>query len=242
MTMPLDPFGGPSASQIMSSAGKVKFGVGFVGTSAPDLVLGRIVFVPMMYPSISLGGNDFRRQSGILAADIDKLAVSIRSFRVPLTRSRDQVMIPSIATNFAVEGRPRWQPLAEGTVENRNGSTNPILVKTGKLKRTALQKNMWKYESSGRSGTSVDFISFDGDALLRRVPYGVFNQLGAFRFSSKSGLTIGGVETPRWELPARPFVTMRPEDQVLIHSIFYQWLVERTDYYYYGFGNKPGRR
>ena len=248
MTMPIDPFGGPSSEQIMESASRVRFGVNFTGTSGADLILGRVVQEPRMWADPGFGGNSFNRQAQILAHDIDKLAVDIRSMRVPLRRSVEQVMIPSIRTNFDVGGRPRWQPLAQGTIDNR-GSSEPILIRTGRLKRTATQKNMWYYYWSS-SANSVTAAEFDERQLSKRVPYGIFHQYGAFshndplskRIKKSNPDALLGEETANWRLPARMFVTMRPEDQVQVHSIFYQWLVERTDYHYYGYGSKPGRR
>jgi len=245
MTGPVDPFGGPSAEQISESASKVRFGIKFSGTSAADLLLGRVVEEPRMWASPEFGGAAFNRQALILASDIDRLGVDIRSFKTPLRRAVEQVMIPSIAKNFDVGGRPRWEPLAQGTIDNR-GSAEPVLVQTGRLRRTAKQKNMWKYNwtSSLNAPSSVEFSEAE---LKKRVPYGVFHQFGAFNFSDRMSrriLAAGGIPSgdPQWRLPQRMFVTMRPEDQVEIYSIFYQWLVERTDYHYYGFGTKPGRR
>lgn len=243
MTEPIDPFGGPDSDQLMASAANVKFGISFVGTSGPDLLLGRVVNVPLMYADPALGGNDFNRQAQILARDVDRLGVDIRSFRVPLKRSVEQVMIPSIRTNFEVGGRPRWQPLAQSTVESR-GSAEPILIRTGRLQRTATQKNMWNYYSTG--GTTTNAVEFDERELAKRVPYGIFHQYGAIQFkrdaTSKQLLAMGFIpQASNWVLPARMFVTMRPEDQVLIHEVFYHWLSERVDYHYYGYGPKPGR-
>jgi phage gpG-like protein len=244
MTLPIDPFGGPSSQQIMSSASKVQFGVNFVGQSAADSILGRVVHEPLMWANPGIGGTSFNIQAKILAHDVDMLAVDIKSFRVPLKRSVAQVMIPSIRTNFDVGGRPRWQPLAQGTVDNRGGSSEPILIRTGRLKRTATQKNMWYYYSV--TGGIFNAVEFDEQALSKRVPYGVFHQYGAVGWHSamdKMVLKAGGIPGgPSWELPSRMFVSMRPEDQVEIHAIFYQWLVERTDYHFYGFGNRPGRK
>jgi phage gpG-like protein len=245
MTMPIDPFTGPSPEEFMESASRVKFGISFSGTSAADLLLGRIVQEPRMWADPQFSGASFNTQAKILAHDVDKLAMDIRSFRVPLRRAVEQVMIPSIRTNFDVGGRPRWQPLAQGTVDNRHGSAEPILIRTGRLKRTATQKNMWKYYTTS-IGSSVSAVEFDEDQLKRRVPYGIFHQYGAVGWRNavdRMVLQAGGIPgPPSWELPSRMFVTMRPEDQVEIHSIFYAWLVERADYHFYGFGNRPGRR
>lgn len=50
----------------------------------------------------------FTPSMGIMARRVDKLGLDIRSFREPLKRAIRNVVIPSIAENFAVGGRPSW--------------------------------------------------------------------------------------------------------------------------------------
>lgn len=239
--MPIDPFGGPNANQIISSAGKLKFGAVFSEYDPiVSFLVGRSVTYPTVYPNTTIGGYTFHMQAMVLADQVDKLAVDIRSFRTPLRRIVEQVIIPSIKTNFAEGGRPRWQPLSEGTIDNRKGSAQPVLVRTGRLRRVATQRNMWNYFSV--TDGEINAVSFNQEQLEKRAKYGTFHQYGAMRFNARVGLMIGGVETPRLELPARPFVQLIGSETTEAQIIMYHWLSERVDYQYYGFGNKPGRR
>lgn len=114
---------------------------------------------------------DIRPSVGIVAKDVDRLGLDIRSFREPLMAIVKQVMIPSIRENFVQEGRPKWTELADSTVTARKGARGPILSRTGTLARRASQFNIW---SIGETS-----------ATIRRLPddafYGVYHQAGATR-------------------------------------------------------------
>jgi len=114
---------------------------------------------------------EIRPSVGIVAKDVDRLGMDIRSFRVPLEAIVREVMIPSIRTNFSQQGRPKWAALADSTVKARHGATGPILNRTGLLARRAGQFNIWDI------GTT--------SATIRRLPadvfYGVYHQAGAER-------------------------------------------------------------
>jgi len=89
---------------------------------------------------------DFSPTIGILARDVDKMGVDIRSFRVPLTNAVRNVMIPSIQQNFSSGGRPdTWVPLSESTllIRSREGSGSTTLVRSGALKRNMGFMTMW---------------------------------------------------------------------------------------------------
>lgn len=114
---------------------------------------------------------DVRPSVGIVARDVDRLAMDIRSFRAPLAAVVRQVMIPSIRSNFSSEGRPKWQQLAESTIVARKGAAHPVLNRTGNLARRARQFSIW---SIGE--TSATIRSLPADAF-----YGVYHQAGASR-------------------------------------------------------------
>jgi phage gpG-like protein len=113
---------------------------------------------------------EIRPSVGIVAKDVNRLGMDIRSFRVPLAAIIRQVMIPSIRANFAEQGRPKWAPLAESTVQARH-ATGPILNRTGKLLRRARQFNIWTIGATS--------------ATIRKLPddvfYGAYHQSGAER-------------------------------------------------------------
>jgi hypothetical protein len=85
----------------------------------------------------------FEPTIGLVAAKIDTLAARIESFRKPLTMAIEQVIIPSIRTNFRVGGRPKWAPLSEFTIKMRDGSAEPILRRTGTLESAVTQLGIW---------------------------------------------------------------------------------------------------
>src|SRR5690606_29929622 len=88
-------------------------------------------------PGVQLGFT-FSPTIGIVAKNVDKLGLDIRSFREPLKRAIQQVVIPSIRTNFDSGGRPAWEPLSEATLRWRQargiGGTAPLIA-TGALRR-----------------------------------------------------------------------------------------------------------
>lgn len=145
---------------------------------------------------------DFRPSPAILARDVNKFGMDIRSFREPLKRAIKEVMIPSFKQNFAQGGRPAWKPLSSVTVKLR-GSATPILVRSGRLKRTMGQQNIWTVTREAAS--------------IRKLPqhswYGHLHQSG-----NRTNVVI----------PARPFALIQPEDEEKIAEVFNQWLGERA--------------
>jgi phage gpG-like protein len=124
---------------------------------------------------------EIRPSVGIVAKDVERLGLDIRSFREPLTRIVKNVMIPSIKKNFAQGGRPPWEPLAEATIKARHFSAWPILEVSGTLKRRATQLGIWDIGL-----TTATVRALPGDAF-----YGVFHQAGAGSagaFAGASGL------------------------------------------------------
>lgn len=169
-----------------------------------------------IYPRIVHTDITLTPAVGILAKDIDKLGLDIRSFRVPLTRAVKQVIIPSIRKNFDVEGRPRWAALSSATVELR-GENHPILRRSGALRRGATQFNIW---TIGRTSAIVQH-------LPDRVWYGYLHQAG-YGQATAAQLTgeITGEEAPI-RIPQRQFIMLQREDADAIHAIFHEWLGER---------------
>lgn len=145
---------------------------------------------------------DFVPSPRIIAGDIDKLGMDIRSFAEPLRRAIKEVMIPSFRQNFAQGGRPPWEPLSDVAVEIR-GSAHPILIRSGRLQRTMAQQNIWTVTQD--------------EAFIQGLPahswYGVIHQEGGTR----------PVPTP-----ARPFALIQPEDEEKIVQVFDRWLGERA--------------
>jgi phage gpG-like protein len=111
---------------------------------------------------------EIRPSVGIVAKDVDRLGLDIRSFREPLIKIVRLVMIPSIKKNFSSGGRPPWEPLAADTVKARGYSAWPILERTGRLKRRATQLSIWDI---GLTSATVRSLPSD-------VFYGYYHQAG----------------------------------------------------------------
>lgn len=213
------------------SSGMIKMNVGS-GLRFDRNIQGTIEMGWFLTPSI-----------GLLAKDIDKMGINIKSFREPLTRSVKLVIIPSIRKNFEEEGRPdKWEDLAAYTVKVR-GTTGPILTRTGRLKKGATQFNIWSISETA--------------ATVKKLPdavwYGAVHQAGTGGFSQymtqaqrELGKGASGREviTYAYELmdkarggarghrkvaiPQRQFIMYQDDDEDDIQQIFYEWLVERT--------------
>lgn len=177
---------------------------------------------------------------GLVARDIDRMGISISSFKEPLTRSVKEVIIPSIRQNFQAEGRPPWDALADDTIKLRGGSAHPILERTGALRRGATQFNIW---SIGDTSAAVK-------GLPNSVWYGVVHQAGIGGFGqylTAAKKSLGRRGTPaeivreafrimdvkegkihKIRIPQRRFIMYQEDDIDDIQQVFYEWLVEKT--------------
>lgn len=179
---------------------------------------------------------------GLVARDIDKLGLDIRSFKKPLTDSVKKVIIPSIRKNFDVGGRPPWEDLSEATIKLR-GSAWPILRRTGRLRRGATQFNIWDIGQES--------------ATVRKLPPGVwygalhqqgFGGFGTFMSAAQKragrgatssevlGMAFGMMEEARGgpggeravRIPQRRFIMLQEDDVDDIQEIFLDWLLDRA--------------
>jgi phage gpG-like protein len=171
---------------------------------------------------------DFSPSIGMLARDIDKLGLDIRSFREPLTRAIREVMVPSIRKNFDDGGRPeQWVPLSEVTIER--GGSQP-LVRSGTLRRTASQINIWDITSE--SATIRDLPERAWYGKIHQGGYGgaVGGRRGQRNLDARLRKAMASgqkVKLNAASIPARPFVLFQPEDEEAIERVFSDWLDER---------------
>jgi phage gpG-like protein len=193
---------------------------------------------------------EFKPSLGIMARDINKLGIDIRSFREPLMRAIKTVMIPSFRQNFESEGRPSWEPMAEATelLREREGSSGPLLNRSGRLKRVAQQQNIWtvtkesasirdlppnvwygKIHQEGMGGMGRRIKAEMTAAAKRgeRISPGQAAQRASKRLDQEilSGKTGGGKATVN--IPARPFIMFQEEDMDGVYEVFQSWLEER---------------
>lgn len=142
-------------------------------------------------------------QIGVYAGAWDTMGLDIRSMREPLKRSIQKIIAPSFAENFAAQGRPEgWQELSSATLLNKARYNYPdqILVRTGLLKKTIQQLNIW---TISRTEATIQ-------ALPDKVAYGSLLQSGTRN------------------MPARPFAVLQDSDLDKIQEVFADWMLERA--------------
>lgn len=190
---------------------------------------------------------EFKPSLGILARDIDKLGIDIRSFKEPLMRAIKTVMIPSFRQNFEAEGRPSWEPMAEATemLREREGTSGPLLTRSGKLKRVAQQQNIWtvttvsasiqdlparvwygKVHQDGIGGMGKRIASEVAQAKKRGVRLSQ-GQAAAAAAKSLDRDLLAGKKSASANIPARPFIMFQDEDMDHVYEVFQLWLDER---------------
>jgi phage gpG-like protein len=181
---------------------------------------------------------EFVPSLSIMAKDVLKLGLDIRSFKVPLQRAVKEVMIPSIRQNFDSEGRPPWPELEAGTLMNREYAgydDGPILNRSGALRRVATQLNIWtinqqsatvrdlpesvwygKVQQAGTDGggAGTDTMSTTGLSLQETID--------KLRAQAAASGSVG-----KADIPPRPFIMFQDDDPDKIEAVFGKWLDER---------------
>ena len=148
----------------------------------------------------------------IVASEFDTLGNDFSSFKTPLRKSVSKVMVPSIRKNFAVGGRPPWQPLVADTLRHkaRKGYGSSVLIASGKLSRRATANDLWVVD--------------DQEAMIPGLPseiaYGFYHQEGWTPHHSGAGGEFIHVDPREWALIQR-------EDANDIEEIFFEWIEER---------------
>lgn len=203
----------------------------------------------------SIKSFEFKPSLGIVAKAVDRWAIDIRSFREPLKRSIQQVMIPSFRENFAVGGRPAWDPLTENTIRKRGFSAWPILVRSGKLRRGVTTLKIWTitpasasikdlpdriwYGKVHQAGYEGDESMFGGGKWFDKYKNAArkvlgpdandkeVNELGMKMFDKRL-VSHGPAPGAKADIPARPFAVFQDEDLDEIQEIFAEWLIERA--------------
>lgn len=156
-------------------------------------------------------GESFFRQITVLETAIDMIEARLTDFSEPLKVALTDIILPSVAENFARQGRPPWQPLALSTVISRGYKTGPILYRTGKLYNAATDPTNWTVTRDMLALTNIS----------SKVKYAGVHQMGA----------------PRANIPARPYVEYQPQDIEDITVLFGLWIDDIVDQYW-GFGEE----
>jgi phage gpG-like protein len=205
------------------------------------------------HPFLSRGGLVIQIDPGQLFASglmanakrIDRLGMSFSSFKEPLRDALNQVVVPSIFKNFAAQGRPAWKKLAKSTVQSRlrqGFARGPILQRTGRLRKMATRKNIWEIRPASGS-TGADLLRLRANYFTQLVPYAPLHQAGASAYMRKVGFYNIGIDftTGReiatthederydWKLPARPFIQLTVDEEVMVYNIFVAFMVEKVN-------------
>ena len=137
---------------------------------------------------------------------LSAVALSLRSFRIPLQMAVRNIIAPRFYQNFDDSGAPgeqRWAPLQTGTVawKFQNGfaryAVEPLL-RTGKLQKASAYQNNWTI--------SAESASFE--TLREDVAYGFAHQYGFYH--NRGGYFV----------EARPWAVISEEDIDKIMGIF----------------------
>lgn len=127
--------------------------------------------IPAGFPSITFGAEFFADAAQVQAA-IELLGDRLDDFREPLQISLDLVILPSVAQNFAAQGRPRWAALSPNTVLYR--PPGPILQVTGALFHATQNRSNWVSTKD-----SVAMIGID------EVQYAPYHQFGTRKMPAR---------------------------------------------------------
>jgi phage virion morphogenesis protein len=143
---------------------------------------------------------------------LKKLAAKASDLK-PAMRAISQIMLDAVEENFEQGGRPKWTPLAPGTIAER------------------LRKGTWPGQILVRSaGGLAASISASYDATSATVgtnkPYAAIHQFGGrtrphvIRPKGKKALAWAGgrhpvksVNPPGSQIPARPFLALMEDDR-----------------------------
>lgn len=166
----------------------------------------------------------------ILADKINNFGHNIQDFRPAFRRAIKEVMAPSFKMNFHKHGRPRWPALADSTVAQKGGETNP-LVRTGELLRVVGLVKIW----------TLTQTSATVQGLPSNVWYGAIHQGGVQSGGNSAPAAARRIVKRKWgikmtgtrdrdgaiNIPARPFLMFQPQDYPLIHKVFEEWVAEQ---------------
>jgi len=209
-------------------------------------ILGKLRMRGGLTPDVVGVEMSFTPSLAIMAARIDKLGLDIRSFREPLKRSIQKVMIPSFRANFAQGGRPdAWEPLSDSTIEIRErlgfGGGDTVLVRTGALAKTMGQLNIWtitkttaiiKDLPSRVWYGAIQQAGYEGGSMRARIKKHGGDAAAAFesliddqKHAMRTGTKIKTVGAAT--IPARPFALFQDEDEDAITEVFIAWMDER---------------
>lgn len=129
--------------------------------------------IPVGFPRITFDPKFYRDIAAIEAA-IELLGRNLDDFQEPLRASLELVIMPSIATNFQVGGRPKWQALSYPYSVYRRPA--PILIQTGSMFQATQSMQNWdvgpnSITMNGMSGVKYANFHQTGTRKMPARPY-----------------------------------------------------------------------
>lgn len=185
----------------------------------------------------------FRPSIGIVARDVDRFGIAISNQREPLIKSVREVMQPSIRRNFRESGRPKWEPLAPFTLQQKGlagvSDGDRPLHRTGKLEKGATSFRIWTITDNSATVKSLPDSIWYG--VVHQEGYGSFggfmkqaqSNMGAnapFRdvvrhaFELLDAARGGSLGHRKIVIPQRRFIMFQDDDLDDIQEIFADWL------------------
>lgn len=113
--------------------------------------------IPAAFPRIYFDPKFFRDIAAISAA-AELLAKNLDDFQEPLRASLELVIMPSIAKNFEVGGRPKWKELSFPYNVYRRPA--PILVQTGDLFQATQSMQNWDVGPNSISMSGISSVKY----------------------------------------------------------------------------------
>lgn len=157
----------------------------------------------------------------------EKLITNIIAERLgnpePLMLDISRILRHSVMRNFETEsdGKHRWARLAKSTQKQRarKGYTGKILQRTGTLKRSIYAAHGNNYAEVGTNLKYAAALNFG--AVMHRSSLRTYlrrkNKGKKARYSGKNKMSS-------WRLPARPFLTLRPQQEKQIMNAVSEWI------------------
>ena len=105
--------------------------------------------------------------AAVMAAAFAVLGHEFEDLRKPLQQAVSEVMVPSLAENFASGGRPTWAAHAAST-EAQHSDLGSVLIATGELQGAASSPSLWSVtatDATAQGGPSYGGIHQTGWAF-----------------------------------------------------------------------------
>lgn len=156
--------------------------------------------IPVGFPRITFDPKFYRDISAIQAA-IELLGRNLDDFQEPLRASLELVIQPSIATNFAVGGRPKWAKLSFPYIILRRPA--PVLIQTGALFQATQDPTNWTITPNSVMLTGIDAVKYanfhqTGTRKMPARPYVMYQPEDLVQISQIFEIWVDGLIDRYW--------------------------------------------